>query len=370
MLSSTQNYVVYQGNGATTSFPFNFIIPNAGSLVVSITNNNVNPPTTTILASNQYTVTGLGTTNEFISGSGSGGAVTYPVSGSPLAAGYSITIQRIVPLQQNTSLSNQGAFYPQVVEAALDYLTMAVQQIAAGTSGTSPVLPAWISGINTLVGSSGAVNSATPTLAGLYPVYKTANTSSTAITGFTNMVPGHYFKVIFGDTNTTVGFGYTGATVIGNNSTAWTPGVGDFMDCVTDGTYVYCITSGTLATLTSYINSQMTTAANTAIATAMSSSNHQVSVSRSGGTLYQNTQSKPMNVFIICAPGGSGATASLYVGPQSSSAGLEILSNMVCSQTSTSTNWLTWTGVVPENYYYVILVSAGSFTVESWIEQY
>ena len=97
------------------------------NLVVSITNNNVNPPTTTILSPSQYTVTGIGLET--------GGNITYPISGNPLPTGWSLTIQRIVPYQQNTSLTNQGAFYPQVVEACLDNLTMQTQQLAAQIAG-------------------------------------------------------------------------------------------------------------------------------------------------------------------------------------------------------------------------------------------
>ncbi len=123
MLTNTQSYVTYLGNGLTTVFPYNFPVQQVGQMVVSITNNNVSPPVTTVLGTSQYSVSGIGSPN--------GGTVTYPLSGSPLPAGWSITIQRVVPYQQNTSLANQGAFYPQVVEAALDYLTMQVQQLAA-----------------------------------------------------------------------------------------------------------------------------------------------------------------------------------------------------------------------------------------------
>ncbi len=131
MLTTTQSYVTYQGNGATTSFPFNFIVQSATQLVVSITNNNVSPAQTTVLSSSQYCVTGIGNSSEFTTGMGTGGIVTYPTAGNPLPAGWSITIARVVPYQQNVSLSNQGAFYPQVVEGALDNLTMQTQQLAA-----------------------------------------------------------------------------------------------------------------------------------------------------------------------------------------------------------------------------------------------
>ncbi len=133
MLTTEQSYATYLGNGATTQFPYNFLVQAASQLVVSITNNNVSPAVTTVLSTTQYSVTGIGNQT--------GGTVTYPVSGTPLPAGWSITIQRVVPYQQNTSLTNQGAFYPQVVEAALDYLTMETQQLADQiTGGPLPVL--------------------------------------------------------------------------------------------------------------------------------------------------------------------------------------------------------------------------------------
>lgn len=116
--------MTYLGNGATSAFPFNFMVPAIADLVVTITNNNVSPPVTSVLSTSQYSVSGIG--------NATGGTITYPTgSGTPLPAGWTITIQRTVPYQQNTSLTNQGAFYPQVVEAALDYLTMQTQQLAA-----------------------------------------------------------------------------------------------------------------------------------------------------------------------------------------------------------------------------------------------
>lgn len=130
MLTTSQSYVTYQGNGVTTEFPYNFYVQQAGHMVVSITDNTQDPAQTTVLSASQYSVTGIG--------SDTGGTVTYPLSGSELPAGWSITIQRIVPYQQSTSLTNQGAFYPQVVEAALDFLTMGLQQIEAQLTGAVP----------------------------------------------------------------------------------------------------------------------------------------------------------------------------------------------------------------------------------------
>ncbi len=144
MLTTTQSTVTYLGNGATTLFAYNFEVPAQSQMVVTLTNNNVSPPVTSVLSTTQYSVSGIG--------NATGGTVTYPVSGSPLASGWTITIQRVVTYQQSTSLANQGAFYPQVVEAALDYLTMQTQQLAAQIAalGLSPLLPSIV-----LVGSGG-----------------------------------------------------------------------------------------------------------------------------------------------------------------------------------------------------------------------
>jgi hypothetical protein len=124
-------------------------VPNAQSLVVSITNNTVNPAVTTVLVGGQYTVlSGIGNTYEFITGAGNGGIISYNPPGGPLPSGWSITIQRIVTPVQATSLSNQGAMYPNVIEGALDYLTMLQQQTNdAALLGTSPNMMSMISAL-------------------------------------------------------------------------------------------------------------------------------------------------------------------------------------------------------------------------------
>lgn len=122
-ISTTSNEVVAQGNGLTTSFDFSFPVPLASELFVYYTDST---GAITLIPSSQYTVTGIGTAN--------GGAVTYPLSGSPIATGTSLTIQRVVPYVQLTDLVNQSGYYPNVVENALDYLTMQTQQLAEQTA--------------------------------------------------------------------------------------------------------------------------------------------------------------------------------------------------------------------------------------------
>ena len=129
-VSTSTSAVVEQGNGSTTVWPYTFLIPNANYVQVIVTDSNNNQ---TFLSPNSYSITGIGNP--------SGGAVTYPLTGSQLASGYSLTIERILPLQQLSSITNQGGFFPAVYEAALDYLTMICQQLqtAVGQCMSVPI---------------------------------------------------------------------------------------------------------------------------------------------------------------------------------------------------------------------------------------
>jgi len=118
-LSTAANKVIHNGNASATSFPFSFPVYAATDLSVIYTDAGGNALT---LSPSLYSLTGIGSLT--------GGAVTYPLSGSPLAFGETLTILRTVPLTQLTVLSNQGGYYPEVVERRLDYVYMALQQLA------------------------------------------------------------------------------------------------------------------------------------------------------------------------------------------------------------------------------------------------
>lgn len=120
-ISTTSNRVVGIGNGATTIWNYGFLIPDATEVVVQITDLTTGVVTT--LTTLQYSITGIG--------SPSGGTVTYTPA---ITNNQTITIQRILPVKQLVSLSNQGSFYPTVVEGALDYLTMVCQQLSDSLS--------------------------------------------------------------------------------------------------------------------------------------------------------------------------------------------------------------------------------------------
>jgi hypothetical protein len=123
-IATSVNKVTGLGNGATTAFSYSFLMPAASNAIVTVTDTLGNQ---TVLNATQYSITGIGNPN--------GGTLNYPLSGSPMSAGQTITLQRVLPLQQLTSLVNQSGYYPAVVESAFDNLEMQIQQIYAATGG-------------------------------------------------------------------------------------------------------------------------------------------------------------------------------------------------------------------------------------------
>lgn len=118
-LQTVVSKVILAGNGATTVWPYTFQIPDAASLQVIYTDTT---GVQTTLSPSQFSVTGLGTTT--------GGNVTYPLSGTPIAVGTKLTISRVVDYTQSTVFTNQGGSYPAVIEARFDRVMMAIQQLA------------------------------------------------------------------------------------------------------------------------------------------------------------------------------------------------------------------------------------------------
>jgi hypothetical protein len=115
-VSSTSSRVVLAGDGTNTGWPFGFQVNSQADLAVTYVDASGNE---TALSPSVYSVTGFGLP--------AGGTVSYPLSGSPIGIGTTLAIQRIVSPTQPTSISNQGAMWPQVIEAALDRVTMIVQ---------------------------------------------------------------------------------------------------------------------------------------------------------------------------------------------------------------------------------------------------
>lgn len=115
--SETNRSGPYSGNGVTTVFPYGFRILSDQHLRVIRTDAAGNE--TTLTLSTHYTVSGVGS-----SGGGSVTTLTAP------ATGETITILRDMPFTQETDLENQGAYYAETIEQALDLAAMRDQQLA------------------------------------------------------------------------------------------------------------------------------------------------------------------------------------------------------------------------------------------------
>jgi len=161
-VSTTINKITYQGNGSTTAFSFNFAFP-AGltsSQAAQLLSVVVVDPTGTSTPINF----GPGVTQYQLNillpiapnPTSVGGVVTYAPNGVPLAVGNFITITRLLPDVQPTSLQAQGTLYQPVVEQTFDYLTMLTQQLinAAGRNIMAP--PTDPAGLNYVLQAAGA----------------------------------------------------------------------------------------------------------------------------------------------------------------------------------------------------------------------
>ncbi len=123
--STTRKAGPFIGNGSTTSFPFTYKVFQASDLAVVRLDTTTNVETVLTLTSD-YTVT-LNLDQD----SNPGGTVVL-VAG-PLAAGYTLTMTSDVPNLQPTDLTNQGGFYPDVINDALDRATIQIQQLQEQT---------------------------------------------------------------------------------------------------------------------------------------------------------------------------------------------------------------------------------------------
>ncbi len=114
-VSSTQNYIEYSGDGTTTTFPipFYFLLNSDISVMISDESGNLSEP----VNGTNFTVTG--------GGNSEGGALTFSVA---YASGSKILIYRNPPVTQETKYYENGKFPAASHEAALDKLTMLIQE--------------------------------------------------------------------------------------------------------------------------------------------------------------------------------------------------------------------------------------------------
>lgn len=119
--------IQYAGDDNATTFSFPFLLPDEVNLVVTLTDSGGTD--TVLVLDTDYSISGVGVEGD--------GEVTYPISGSPLATGETLTIERSIPRTQETDFSSQGTFRAQAHEDAIDKLTMMVQDVARSTGATS-----------------------------------------------------------------------------------------------------------------------------------------------------------------------------------------------------------------------------------------
>ena len=106
-------FSVFLGTGSIGPFTFAFPFLD-NSEITAIVTDPLGNTTTAIVAS----LTGALTDT--------GGSLTLV---NPLLAGYTLTITRILPIEQQIELPDGGPFFATTIEAALDYLTMICQQL-------------------------------------------------------------------------------------------------------------------------------------------------------------------------------------------------------------------------------------------------
>lgn len=112
----------FRGNGLTTEWEYKFRVDELEDFYVYL--RDWNTKIDVLIPPSEYSVTGIG------SGSEEGGTVTYPLFGEPIGPDYAIVIEREVKYIQQASISNNGGFYPKVVEQAFDNLQFQIQQLA------------------------------------------------------------------------------------------------------------------------------------------------------------------------------------------------------------------------------------------------
>ncbi|KJO99697.1 phage tail fiber protein [Enterobacter hormaechei] len=101
-------YIIYNANGLTTVFPFEFYIINAGDIQVSINGTTV---------TSGYSVSGTGNVG--------GGDVTFI---TPPASGSVVMLERVVPTYRLTDYQDNGDLLADTVNKDFDRLWMAIQR--------------------------------------------------------------------------------------------------------------------------------------------------------------------------------------------------------------------------------------------------
>ncbi|NYT44607.1 hypothetical protein H0A64_07175 [Alcaligenaceae bacterium] len=118
--STTRKAGPYTGNGVADTFAFDFVVFMEADVVVVRT--DLAGVETTLSPHDDYSVVLNANQN-----TSPGGSVTLPAA---LAQDFLLTLTSDVPILQPLDLTNQGGFHPEVINRALDRLTVQSQQLA------------------------------------------------------------------------------------------------------------------------------------------------------------------------------------------------------------------------------------------------
>lgn len=133
--SETNRSGPYNGNGVTTVFDYGFRILDEDHL--RVIKKSALGTETVLVIDTDYTVSDVGEP--------AGGSVTLDEAPE---AGETITILRSIPFVQETDLENQGAYYAETVEDALDLAAMRDQQLDEGLARTLQMPPSYGGDVN------------------------------------------------------------------------------------------------------------------------------------------------------------------------------------------------------------------------------
>jgi hypothetical protein len=140
--STTRRAGPFSGNDVATAFPFTFKVFAASDLRVAAIVDDIE---TVLTLDSNYSVA-LNADQD----ASPGGTITYPISGTPLATGDSLTIIGQLPYDQMAELPDGGSFSPRVIANALDRATMQIQQLVDQLGQT--VRASEINGLDALPG--------------------------------------------------------------------------------------------------------------------------------------------------------------------------------------------------------------------------
>lgn len=139
-INSPDRFITYSGSASVTVFTFPFKVFATSELVVKLQNDLTGVQTLQVLGTD-YTAVLSAAPN-----SNPGGSITFILTAP--AVGETVIITSDIALEQPTNLSNQGGFYPDVINNSLDRATIQIQQVA-NLSTRALVIPITDTGINT-----------------------------------------------------------------------------------------------------------------------------------------------------------------------------------------------------------------------------